>query len=104
VLDVRRSRSPDLRGVQLAWRDQASEARRRLRAALWPAVQAAVAAGLAWLLAHDALGHAQPRAPDAAYALRPRRETASTITAASSTSAVIMNWMSADRLSRPMPL
>ena len=60
MLDARLSRSPDLRGVQLAWRDQASEARRRLRAALWPAVQAAVAAGLAWLLAHDVLGHAQP--------------------------------------------
>jgi uncharacterized membrane protein YgaE (UPF0421/DUF939 family) len=60
VLDVRLWRSPDLRGVQLAWRDQASEARRRLRDALWPAVQAAVAAALAWLLAHDALGHAQP--------------------------------------------
>lgn len=60
MLDARRSRSPDLRSVQLAWRDQASEARRRLRAALWPAAQAAAAAALAWLLAHDALGHAQP--------------------------------------------
>ena len=60
MLDAASSRSPDLRSVQLAWRDQASEARRRLRDALWPAVQAAVAAALAWLLAHDALGHAQP--------------------------------------------
>jgi len=60
MLDARLWRSPDLRGVQLAWRDQASEARERLRAALWPAVQAAAAAALAWLLAHDVLGHAQP--------------------------------------------
>ena len=60
MLDRRISRPPDLRSVQLAWRDQASEARRRLRASLWPAAQAAAAAALAWLLAHDALGHAQP--------------------------------------------
>lgn len=53
-------RSTDIRNVQLAWRDQAAEARRRLRSALWPAVQAAVAAGVAWLVAHDLLGHAQP--------------------------------------------
>jgi uncharacterized membrane protein YgaE (UPF0421/DUF939 family) len=50
----------DLRSVPLAWRDQASDAHGRLRAALWPAVQAAAAAGLAWLVAHDLLGHAQP--------------------------------------------
>jgi uncharacterized membrane protein YgaE (UPF0421/DUF939 family) len=53
-------RSADIRTVQLAWRDQAAEARGRLRSALWPAVQAAAAAGLAWLVAHDLLGHAQP--------------------------------------------
>ena len=52
--------SADLRSVPLAWRDQASDAHGRLRAALWPAVQAAAAAGLAWLVAHDLLGHAQP--------------------------------------------
>jgi uncharacterized membrane protein YgaE (UPF0421/DUF939 family) len=46
--------------VTLAWRDQVSEARARLRAALWPCLQAAAAAGIAWLVAHDALGHAQP--------------------------------------------
>jgi hypothetical protein len=34
----------------------------------------------------------------------PRRDTASTITAASSTRAVIMYWKSVERLSRPMPL
>jgi uncharacterized membrane protein YgaE (UPF0421/DUF939 family) len=32
----------------------------RLREAWWPVVQAAVAAGLAWYLTHDALGHPQP--------------------------------------------
>ena len=48
------------RGVQLAWRDHASEARLRLRRSTWPAVQAALAAVLAWVIAHDALGHAQP--------------------------------------------
>ncbi len=53
-------RAGDIRGVQLAWRDQAGEARARLRAAIWPAVQAAAAAGLAWLVAHNLLGHAQP--------------------------------------------
>jgi uncharacterized membrane protein YgaE (UPF0421/DUF939 family) len=53
-------RSADFLNVQLAWRDQASEARRRLRSALWPAAQASVAAGLAWLFAHDVLGHSQP--------------------------------------------
>jgi uncharacterized membrane protein YgaE (UPF0421/DUF939 family) len=50
----------DIRDVQLAWRDQAQEARVRLREAIWPAVQAAAAAGLAWLVAHNLLGHAQP--------------------------------------------
>lgn len=49
-----------LGGAQLAWREEAWEARRRLRAALGPTAQAAVAAGLAWLVAHDLLGHAQP--------------------------------------------
>lgn len=32
----------------------------RLRASWWPVVQAAVASGLAWYIAHDALGHKQP--------------------------------------------
>jgi len=53
-------RPADIRNGQLAWRDQASDARARLRSALWPAVQAAVAAALAWLFAHQVLGHAQP--------------------------------------------
>ena len=48
------------RGVQLAWRDHASEARLRLRRSMWPTVQAALAAVLAWVIAHNALGHAQP--------------------------------------------
>jgi len=46
--------------VQLAWRDQLSEARLRLRRSMGPTVQAALAAVLAWVIAHDALGHAQP--------------------------------------------
>jgi uncharacterized membrane protein YgaE (UPF0421/DUF939 family) len=50
----------DIRSAALAWRDQASEARERVRSALWPAAQATVAAGLAWFVAHDLLGHAQP--------------------------------------------
>ncbi|HKN94996.1 MAG TPA: FUSC family protein [Thermoleophilaceae bacterium] len=32
----------------------------RLRMSWWPVVQAAVAAGLAWYVTHDLLGHAQP--------------------------------------------
>ena len=48
------------RGVALAWRDHASEARTRLRRSMWPTGQAALAATLAWVVAHDALGHAQP--------------------------------------------
>ncbi len=60
MLRVGFGRPADLRNVQLAWRTQAGEARRRLRSAIWPAAQAAAAAALAWLLAHDALGHAQP--------------------------------------------
>ncbi len=32
----------------------------RGRAALWPVTQAAIAAGLAWYLAYDVLGHPQP--------------------------------------------
>ena len=35
-------------------------ASRRLRPHLWPAVQASVAAAVAWYLAHDVLGHAAP--------------------------------------------
>jgi uncharacterized membrane protein YgaE (UPF0421/DUF939 family) len=48
------------RGVVLPWRDHASEARSRLRRSMWPTVQSALAAAIAWVLAHDALGHAQP--------------------------------------------
>src|SRR5579871_4983082 len=48
------------RGVQLDWRDQAAEARLRLRRTMWPTAQAALAAALAWVVAHDGLGHAQP--------------------------------------------
>jgi uncharacterized membrane protein YgaE (UPF0421/DUF939 family) len=60
VLPVLGWRPADLFGVQLAWRDRASEARRRLEQAFWPAAQAAASAGLAWYVAHDLLGHAQP--------------------------------------------
>jgi uncharacterized membrane protein YgaE (UPF0421/DUF939 family) len=35
-------------------------AARRLRRAMWPIAQTSVAAGLAWYLAHDVLGHRQP--------------------------------------------
>jgi uncharacterized membrane protein YgaE (UPF0421/DUF939 family) len=45
---------------ELAWRDQVADARARLRASLWPCVQAAAASGIAWALAHNALGHAEP--------------------------------------------
>lgn len=54
-----RRRPADL-GARLAWREGAEEAQRRLRTALWPSTQASVGAGLAWLIAHDALGHAEP--------------------------------------------
>ena len=47
-------------GARLAWRQGAQEARRRLRTALWPSTQAAVGAALAWLVAHDLLGHPEP--------------------------------------------
>jgi uncharacterized membrane protein YgaE (UPF0421/DUF939 family) len=39
---------------------QARAAFGRLRGGLWPVTQAAVAAGLAWFLARDVLGHPQP--------------------------------------------
>ena len=45
---------------ELAWRGRLSEARGRLTESLWPVTQAAAAAGLAWLVAHNLLGHAQP--------------------------------------------
>jgi uncharacterized membrane protein YgaE (UPF0421/DUF939 family) len=32
----------------------------RLRRVVWPVTQAAVAAGVAWYIAHDLLGHPQP--------------------------------------------
>ena len=47
-------------GDQLRWPRQAEEAKRRLLRSLWPSAQAAAAAGLAWYIAHDLLGHAQP--------------------------------------------
>jgi uncharacterized membrane protein YgaE (UPF0421/DUF939 family) len=60
MLPVLVRRPADLLGVQLAWRDHASDAKHRLLAALWPSAQAAASAGLAWYIAHDLLGHAQP--------------------------------------------
>ena len=36
------------------------EAWARLRGGIWPVAQTSVAAGLAWYLTHDVLGHAQP--------------------------------------------
>jgi uncharacterized membrane protein YgaE (UPF0421/DUF939 family) len=59
-VDTESWRLPELGDVALAWRDQVSEARARLREALWPCAQAALAAGLAWLIAHNLLGHAEP--------------------------------------------
>jgi len=59
-VDADSFRLPELGDVALAWRDQVADARARLRASLWPCAQAAAAAGIAWLLAHDVLGHAQP--------------------------------------------
>jgi uncharacterized membrane protein YgaE (UPF0421/DUF939 family) len=44
----------------LSWHDGATRAGRRVRASLWPAAHAALAAALAWLIAHRALGHQQP--------------------------------------------
>jgi uncharacterized membrane protein YgaE (UPF0421/DUF939 family) len=41
----------------LAW---SVTARRRVRASFWPVSQAALAATLAWLIAHKVLGHPQP--------------------------------------------
>jgi uncharacterized membrane protein YgaE (UPF0421/DUF939 family) len=46
--------------TMLPWRDGAIRARRRVRGALWPAAHAALAAALAWVIAHRVLGHAQP--------------------------------------------
>jgi uncharacterized membrane protein YgaE (UPF0421/DUF939 family) len=60
VLPVLLRRPAEFLGVELAWRDQAAEARARLRRALWPSAQAAAAAGIAWFVAHDLIGHAQP--------------------------------------------
>jgi len=59
-IDADSLRLAELSDVALAWRDQVADARARLRASLWPCTQAAAAAGIAWLLAHDVLGHAQP--------------------------------------------
>jgi uncharacterized membrane protein YgaE (UPF0421/DUF939 family) len=39
---------------------QARQARARLRRRFWPVIQTAIAAGVAWYLSHDVLGHAQP--------------------------------------------
>jgi uncharacterized membrane protein YgaE (UPF0421/DUF939 family) len=44
----------------MSWRDRAAQALARVRTSFWPAAQAALAATLAWLVAHRALGHAQP--------------------------------------------
>ena len=46
--------------LPLAWHGAGARAARRLRASFWPASHAALAAALAWLIAHRALGHAQP--------------------------------------------
>jgi uncharacterized membrane protein YgaE (UPF0421/DUF939 family) len=48
------------RPASMSWSDRAAEAIGRVRTSFWPAAQAALAATLAWLVAHRALGHAQP--------------------------------------------
>ena len=59
-IDADSLRLAELGDVALAWRDHVADARARLRESLWPCAQAAAAAGTAWLIAHDVLGHAQP--------------------------------------------
>jgi uncharacterized membrane protein YgaE (UPF0421/DUF939 family) len=44
----------------MSWNDRAAQAIGRVRTSFWPAAQAALAAALAWLVAHRALGHTQP--------------------------------------------
>ena len=50
----------DLRRVRVLVRQRLRQGRRRARAAFWPVVTAAVAAGLAWAVAFYALGHTEP--------------------------------------------
>ncbi|HLS74593.1 MAG TPA: FUSC family protein [Actinomycetaceae bacterium] len=58
----------DLRRVRVLVRQRLRQGRRRARAAFWPVVTAAVAAGLAWAVAFYALGHVEPFfAPVAAW-------------------------------------
>jgi uncharacterized membrane protein YgaE (UPF0421/DUF939 family) len=54
-------RSPVLtRSPTEVWRAQTDDARLRLRESLWPAIQASAGAGVAWWIAHTALGHPAP--------------------------------------------
>lgn len=55
----RRGRLPKSPEI-LDWQAAPVRAQRRVRASLWPAVQAALAAALAWYVAHDVLEHPQP--------------------------------------------
>lgn len=50
----------DVAPAPSGWRGTLVRAGRRVRASLWPVTQAALAAALAWVVAHDLLGHAQP--------------------------------------------
>ncbi len=49
-----------LRDPYLDWQGGIAGARARVRGSLWAAVQAALAAALAWYVAHRVLGHPQP--------------------------------------------
>jgi uncharacterized membrane protein YgaE (UPF0421/DUF939 family) len=51
---------PELFRPVLAWREETLRARRRVGGSLWPALQASLAATLAWVVAHGLLGHPQP--------------------------------------------
>jgi uncharacterized membrane protein YgaE (UPF0421/DUF939 family) len=48
------------RPAPMSWSDRVAQAIGRVRTSFWPAAQAALAAALAWLVAHRALGHTHP--------------------------------------------
>lgn len=68
MTDAEPSERLDRRRLLVLARQQARQGRRRVRSAALPVLIAAVAAGLAWAVAHYVLGHAQPFfAPIAAW-------------------------------------
>lgn len=54
------SRLPRLRRPDLGWKEWLAAAWGRVHGSFWAAAQAALAAALAWFVAHRLLGHAQP--------------------------------------------